>query len=213
MAVVDAPPPAPRAPVAPPGETDAARRLWLVRHGESTWNSWGIVQGQLDPVLSAAGRDQAAACARMIAAEARPEAVYSSDLRRALETAAPIADALGLRVHVDPDLRERALGEAEGRPSATLGPLRSGIAEGRVVDADAAPFGGESVRELYERASGAAARICAEHDGDVVLVCHGGVVRVLLAWLDGVVPEEMAWPEVGNGAIVARSVPHRLISV
>jgi probable phosphoglycerate mutase len=182
------------------------RRLWLVRHGETTWNSRGLVQGQRDPGLSPSGRQQVARCARHLAA-ASAEALYSSDLRRALESAAPIADALGVEVRVEPDLRERSLGHAEGKPAARLGPEWSGVSAGRVVDADAAPTGGESVRQLYERVASCASRILSLHRGDLVLVCHGGVVRALSAWLDGVPPEEMTWPEVENGVPILRRAP------
>jgi broad specificity phosphatase PhoE len=183
------------------------RRIWLVRHGESTWNAKDLVQGQLDPELSPSGREQAARCSRNLASRARPEAVYSSDLRRALETATPIAHALGAALFVEPGLRERSLGDAEGLPSARLDPPRSGVSRGQVVDADAAPTGGESVRQLYERAVSCAARILSEHRGDVVLVCHGGVVRVLSAWFDGVTPDEMSWPDVENGVPILRMAP------
>ncbi len=182
-----------------------ARRLWLVRHGETTWNSKGLVQGQRDPGLSPVGREQIARCCRTLA-EASPEAIYSSDLRRALESAAPISRALGVGFRADPDLRERSLGDAEGLPATRLGPERSGVTAGRVVDADAAPTGGESVRQLYERVASCAARILSLHKGDIVLVCHGGVVRALCAWLDGVPPEEMAWTEVENGVPILRRV-------
>ncbi len=182
-------------------------RLWLVRHGESTWNAKGLVQGQKDPGLSPVGRQQAARCAEGLAARATSAVLYSSDLRRALESAVPIGEALGLEVRVEPGLRERSLGDAEERPSSMLGPERSGVAEGRVVDADAAPHGGESVRQLYERATTCVARILSSRRGDVVLVCHGGVVRVVSAWLDGVRPDEMAWPDVENGVPILRGVP------
>ncbi len=77
-----------------------------------------------------------------------------------------------------------------------------------MADADAAPEGGESVRRLYERAAACAARILAAHVGDVVLVCHGGVVRVLLAWLDNIGPDEMTWPVVENALPIERDL-HR----
>ena len=192
----------------PAGAGAPLRRLWLVRHGESEWNAGGLVQGQQDPGLSDLGREQAAHCAGELA-RARPAstAVWSSDLRRALETAAPIGRALALGVKVDPGLRERSLGVAEGTSSLSLRPECSGVAGGMVVDADAAPAGGESVRQLYERAVRCALRILSGHSGDVVLVCHGGVIRILLAWLDGVGPDGMAWPEVENGVPVVRSLP------
>ncbi len=197
---------------APSATVHCARRLWLVRHGQTAWNASGLVQGQLDPGLSDTGRDQAARCARSLAAGTAIEALYSSDLRRALETAAPIAQALELTVNAEPELRERSLGDAEGRPATLLGPSRSGIAGGRVVDADAAPEGGESVRQLYERAARCAARILSSHRGDVAVVCHGGVVRVLLAWMDGVSPDAMTWPEIENGAPILRSLPSVVMS-
>ncbi len=195
-----------RMPFASEDEPGPDRRLWLVRHGESTWNAAGLVQGQRNPGLSVAGYEQAARCAGLLAARRRPEAIYSSDLRRAIETAVPIAEALGLPLGIDPLLRERSLGDAEGCPAASLGPSRSGVGGTRVLDADAAPEGGESVRKLYERAVACVARILAAHCGDVVLVSHGGVVRVLLAWLDGLVPEDMPWPAVENARPIERAL-------
>ena len=69
-------------------------RLLLIRHGESTWNREHRVQGQLDPPLSDRGRHQASLLARRLSAR-RPEAIYSSDLKRAMETAAPLSAVLG----------------------------------------------------------------------------------------------------------------------
>lgn len=183
------------------------RRVWLVRHGESTWNALGLVQGQSDDaVLTLRGAVQARRCARRLAA-ARATALFSSDLRRAVETSAAVAELLGAEVTYDRRLRERSYGEVEGMPVASLGPDHSGLANGRVVDADAAPPGGESVRDLYQRASEFLSEALAEPGADLVVVCHGGVVRVLLAWLDGVGPDAMAWRPLTNGAVRRRAVP------
>ena len=77
-----------------------------------------------------------------------------------------------------------------------------------MVDADAAPAGGETVRQLYARLADCVNELLSDHpDGDLVLVCHGGVVRVVLAWLDGIGPEEMAWPEITNGMVIDRAAP------
>ncbi|MDA8076123.1 MAG: phosphoglycerate mutase family protein, partial [Actinomycetota bacterium] len=57
----------PSAPVVRDEACRSDRRLWLVRHGESTWNAAGLVQGQRDPGLSPAGHEQAARCARLLA--------------------------------------------------------------------------------------------------------------------------------------------------
>ncbi|MGC2192575.1 MAG: histidine phosphatase family protein [Candidatus Dormiibacterota bacterium] len=184
------------------------RVIWLVRHGESTWNARGLVQGQTQvPVLTRRGVAQAQEVARQLADEP-VGVVWSSDLQRALQTADPIAAALGLPVGSDRRLRERSYGRAEGTGTRTLSPRFSGIRYGRVTDADAAPPNGESIRELYARAADIVEAIQQlPEPGDLVLVTHGGMVRVLLALLVGTGPDEMAWLAIENGLVVRRVVP------
>jgi broad specificity phosphatase PhoE len=191
-----------------PGEP--GRTLWLVRHGESTWNALGLVQGQrTEPRLTRRGAAQARGLAHRLAGR-EVRVLCTSDLLRAAETARPIAAALGLEPVVDRRLRERSFGAAEGTPSSGLGPDWSGLEGGRVVDADAAPPGGESVRDLRRRVGAFLDELGGDDDlwrsppGDVVLVVHGGVVRAALAHLDGVPDEEMSWGSVGNGEVVCR---------
>lgn len=191
---------------------DAAPALWLVRHGESTWNTVGLAQGHNDQAeLTSRGMRQAAEAAEGF--RGRPvRAIYASDLRRALQTAAAFGKVLGLPVFADSRLRERCLGVLEGTASAAIGPEMTGLEDGRVADADARPANGESVRDLYRRA----AAFCADLSswlggdghpglagavGDVVIVAHGGTVRVLEAHLHGVPVERMAWGPVGNAKI------------
>ena len=93
--------------------------LHFVRHGETDWNREGRIQGVADVPLSALGREQAQELAASLAT--RPiGALYSSDLRRALETAMPLAERLGLRAHTAPALRERDFGVNEGRMAAEV---------------------------------------------------------------------------------------------
>lgn len=185
------------------------RSLWLVRHGESTWNALGLVQGQNDEAcLTRKGSAQARRVARSLGSR-QVRALYSSDLRRAVETAAPLAVALGLVPVEDARLRERSFGEAEGTPSAQLHSGQSGLDAGWVADPDAAPRGGESVRQLCRRVGGFLDGLSAvdrlwDGPGDVVLVAHGGVVRAALAHLDGIPPGRMDWGAVGNGTAVRR---------
>ena len=185
----------------------ANRRLFLVRHGESTWNAVGLVQGQADlPQLTPLGIRQARRSARGLAG-AEVGALYSSDLKRATTTARAFSEELGLPVATDARLRERAFGVAEGTPRVLLRADRSGIVGGFVVDADAAPEGGESIRELYRRAADFVLELLARPAaGDVVIVCHGGVARVVNALLDGVGPDSMAWAPIGNGAVLCRAL-------
>jgi broad specificity phosphatase PhoE len=88
-------------------------------------------------------------------------------------------------------------------------PALTGLAGGRVTDPDARPAGGESVRDLYQRAAGFAEELAAAHDddggdqaGDVVVVAHGGTLRVLEAYLTGVPVGQMAWPPLENARVL-----------
>jgi broad specificity phosphatase PhoE len=163
--------------------------FWLVRHGESTWNRLGLAQGHCDQAqLTRRGLRQAWA----VAAELRGRpigALYSSDLRRALQTAAPLATALGLPVRRDARLRERCLGILEGTDAAAIDPAVSGLRAHRVVDPDARPPGGES--------------------GDIAVVAHGGTLRMLNAYLRRIPVPDMSWEPLANGRIL-RSPAGRL---
>lgn len=189
----------------------ASPSLWLVRHGESTWNVAGLCQGHNDEAeLTGRGLRQAADVAAQFGY--RPvRAIYASDLRRARQTAAAFAAVLGLPVHVDARLRERCLGVLEGTPHADISPSALGHGGGRVFDPDVRPGAGESVRALYRRVATFCDDIVTgirdgfdtlpgltERDGDVLVIAHGGTVRVLAAYLGGVPVDQMSWPPVVN---------------
>jgi broad specificity phosphatase PhoE len=189
--------------------------LWLVRHGESTWNARGLAQGHDDRArLTSRGLRQARAIAVQL--RHRPiRALYASDLRRALQTAAPLASAFGLTVVRDARLRERCLGVLEGTAAASISPAVSGISDGRVVNPDACPDGGESLRDFYRRvagfigdlaAAGRAGDASSDGDagpaGDVAIVAHGGTLRMLTACRQGVPVEEMTWDALANATVL-----------
>ena len=178
------------------------RTVWLVRHGESTWNASGLVQGQADgPVLSAVGRQQAENVADVVR-HLPVDTMVVSDLARARETAAVIGPRLGIDWAYDPALRERNFGAAEGTALDALRSEWSGIEDGRVVDADAQPPGGESVRELHERVGGFFRALTQRTSaGDVLVVTHGGVIRVALAICDRVPVTRMTWGSVPNASL------------
>ena len=184
---------------------------WLVRHGESTWNVLGLAQGHCDQArLTARGGVQARAVAEQLAD--RPVgALYASDLHRAVETAAPVAAALGLAVTLDARLRERCLGVLEGTPLAAIGPEVNGIRANRVVDPGARPDGGESLRDFYQRVAAFADDLAARRDpGEVVVVAHGGTLRMLTACREGVPVERMRWDPLGNGCVLRSCAPSRI---
>jgi probable phosphoglycerate mutase len=176
--------------------------LWFVRHGESTWNASGFVQGQASgPKLTVKGRHEAAGVAAQLR-QVRAGAIYTSDLRRARETAAVIGDALGLPLQIDASLRERHFGVAQGSPLSQLDPAHSGFERGQVVDADVRPPEGESLRELYQRVSAFIDHMAMdEQENDVVVVTHGGVIRVAQAYGSGLAVEDMAWGPVPNASV------------
>src|SRR5580692_11238607 len=186
------------APPACAGRTGPAAGpvLWLVRHGESTWNALGLAQGHCDqPRLTALGARQA----RYVASQLRGRpigALYASDLQRAVATAAPLAAALGLDITRDVRLRERSLGILEGTAAVAVPAALSGVAGSYVIDPDAWPPDGESLRDLYRRV----ADFAATSPG--APVAHGGTLRVLTAYLRGVPVERMSWEPVANGSVV-----------
>jgi probable phosphoglycerate mutase len=176
--------------------------VWLVRHGESTWNVLELVQGQADgPTLTEKGRVQSAHAAEQFR-DRGIAAVYASDLGRAQETASYIGAVVGRTVASTPALRERCFGRHEGLPQHALGSELSGISGDRVVDASARPEGGESLDELYERVGVFVEWLREQpHAGDVVLVTHGGTIRALRAYCSGRPMLHASWDAVPNGSV------------
>jgi broad specificity phosphatase PhoE len=137
--------------------------LLLVRHGETDWNADGRLQGQTDRPLSDFGRRQARQLADELAAE-ELDAIYSSDLVRARETAEMVGQRVGLPIELDPDLREKDWGSWEGLTG---------------VERDRVEFVGESTDAHQERILRALRRISERHPngGSVLVVTHGGSIR------------------------------------
>jgi glucosyl-3-phosphoglycerate phosphatase len=160
-------------------------RLVLVRHGQSTYNADGLLQGQADPLLSAAGRDEAAALTPYLRGFPA-DRVRTSDLARARETAA-LAGHPGAAT--DRRLREIDVGEWAGRPLAEL----PAGAEVSWRAGPQVPPGGESWAQLSARVQGALDELLVA-GGPWLLVAHGGVIRAAVAGLTGVDPTRIAGP-------------------
>jgi glucosyl-3-phosphoglycerate phosphatase len=160
--------------------SEPPRRLLLLRHGQSTWNADGRWQGQADPPLSALGEEQAGDAARRLA-HGQFCRVLASDLRRARRTAEILAEALGLPVEVDPDLREIDVGDWQGLTRAEINQRAPGaLAEWSEGRSESTP-GGETRTHLTDRARAALMRAAmAASPGDrVLLVSHGALIRNL----------------------------------
>ena len=159
--------------------------LHVVRHGQSTWNAEGRLQGQLpDPELTALGRSQAAQAAQDIAraVAGATVCVWSSDLVRARQSAQVIAARLHVPVRQDEALREQDLGERQGRLISELGPAP---APPGVHPTEVRWPGGESVADVYDRVCRWLPHALGTGHEHVAVVSHGDTIRVLLAVLRG----------------------------
>lgn len=169
----------------------------FVRHAESEWNRLGLIQGQHPdaPGLSRTGAAQAAALADELA-DCGAHRLVTSSLRRARETAAVIGARLGLEPVVDTAWDERGFGRAEGAPFSSYPPGAFGVTDGKVVDADRAPEGGESLRDVYRRAELALAHLAP----GAIVVTHAVVLRCVLSARDGIDCEEMVFGPLTNAS-------------
>ncbi len=157
--------------------------VYLVRHGETAWNTSGRWQGHAPVPLNDQGRRQAKLLGESLAGnDARFGAIYSSDLLRSRETAEIIAGRLGLPVRLDARLREIDLGEWQG---LTGDEIRAWDAD-RLAVVHNDPYtvprpGGESLNQVALRALAVFEEITVRHPGEtVVVVSHGGTIRTLL---------------------------------
>lgn len=172
--------------------------LILVRHGETDWNAQQRWQGHSDTALNDAGRAQAR---RLAEGLDRVDALYSSDLARARETAEILAEAIGLEIRFDERLRERGFGAWEGLTTEEIEASfpdeqrrwRAGIGAG-AHDA-------ESFEVFAARVGSFVDEVGRRHvDEQVLVVAHGGTIRVVHALASGLdyVRDHRSLPGVAN---------------
>ncbi|GAA2361597.1 histidine phosphatase family protein [Saccharopolyspora halophila] len=184
----------------PPGATD----ILLIRHGESApavpGEPFDLVDGQGDPDLAPDGREQAELVAQRLAGESFA-ALYTTNLRRTAQTAAPLAEKLGMAPQVEKELREVHLGEFEGgvfrRKVAENDPvIQRMFAEGRW---DVIP-GAEPAEAFHERVRTALERLARAHpDERIAVFTHGGVIGRIIELAAGARP--MSFLGAANGSL------------
>ncbi len=154
--------------------------LYCIRHGESSYNAEGRIQGQSDVPLSELGRRQSQAVAAALAG-LPIEAIYASPLRRAMQTARPVAEQLKLEIETDPRLMEVHAGVFQDKLRVDLGQsYPSEYARWRSGDPDFAIPGGESRRDLMGRGREVFEEIGRGGHEQVAVVTHGGLFAAAL---------------------------------
>ena len=152
--------------------------LHIVRHGRTEHNASGLLLGRIDPPLDELGREQATALAAAIGPVDR---LITSPLLRTRQT----AEAFGVDAVVDDRWIELDYGEFDGVPLASVGPE---IWKAWRTDADFLPPGGESLRQLGQRVSGALDELVSDDEGDLttVVVTHVSPIKAAMCWALGV---------------------------
>lgn len=163
--------------------------IFLARHGESDWNVANRFQGHTDRPLTERGREQANVLADLVAEE-KVEAIYTSPLRRARETAEIVGARAGLDAVSLPELQEVDTGSWSGLSRAEV---RKRFPEGfaRWLAGGSGWEDGESYEQMAQRVVRALRSIAARHpEGRVLVVSHGGPIRAIHAAADGVPIDE-----------------------
>ncbi|HEY1610782.1 MAG TPA: histidine phosphatase family protein [Paraburkholderia sp.] len=176
-------------------------QILFIRHGETDWNRGKRIQGHLDIPLAQSGVEQAQRLGLRFAEAARDglrlDAIYSSDLMRARQTAQPVADALGLPVLPVPGLRERSYGLFQGLDVDGIAErFAREYAQWQTRDPEFEPPEGESHVEFYHRVLHALEPVIAAYpDGRVVCVTHGGVLDCVYRFARGIALDvRRDWP-------------------
>jgi probable phosphoglycerate mutase len=165
-------------------------RVIFIRHGETTWNKEGREMGHLDSPLSGLGEKQAVDIANRLSTISFTT-LYSSDLGRALQTAARISEVSGKAVNTDIELRERNMGIFQGYTWSEMkekfpSEWNEYHSEGKF---DFVIPDGESQRQRLERSIRVMNRLSELHtDETIVVVSHGGMLRGFFEFVLGLKP-------------------------
>lgn len=156
-------------------------KIFLIRHGETEWNKTGRLQGNSDTHLSPEGIRQAQLLAAHVPFH-HINAVYASDLQRAVDTAKILAAKFNLPVTTTPGLRETNFGDWEGRIiSELLEESPDAFGNFFIKPDKVKPPDGETFLECQARVMNALDEIVADHDGQrIIVVCHGAAIRLII---------------------------------
>ncbi len=189
--------------------------LIIIRHGESVANKEDVCIGHTDLDLSEKGKLQAQLTAEYIIENYKVDKIYSSDLKRAYNTAKAVADKLNLPVIPNKNLREMYFGEWENRKISDLIENEEEFKMWKKNIGCTKSPGGETVRDMYERVLAEVEKIAKENDGKTVLIAtHATPVRAMqCAWegktIDGM--KDISW--VANASVSTASYENGRFSI
>ena len=173
--------------------------IYLIRHAEAEGNLYRVIQGQQDALLTERGKLQVRALAERFRT-VPVDAVYTSDLSRAAETAAGICRVQGLPLHRDAGLREICVGSWEGRPLGEI--AREAPEQMEYFRKDLTRWhleGAETVAQVTERMLSSLRRIAAAHEGGTAaVVSHGAAIRYVLGVIRGASLSEISRMSTGE---------------
>ena len=156
--------------------------ICFIRHGETSWNAKRRMQGHINIPLNTTGMGQAKRLANALTQTKYSfDAIYSSDLERALHTANAVANTLSLAVQTTPQLRERNVGQLQGLLLSEAPVLLPEIWQSHIArELDHDLGGGESIRAFHQRMQGVLELFLRQHRGQSILaVSHGGSLDMI----------------------------------
>ena len=160
-------------------------RLYFMRHGETVWNTERRYQGMTDIELSEEGLRQAE-CAAKRFKNIKIDKIYASPLKRAMKTAEKIAAEKGLEIISEDDFREIHFGEWEGKTVPELTEKYGESYTNFIREPHKYGFPGEgSVENVINRIKPGIDRLIAEDEGNVLIVSHGGIIRLMIRYIMG----------------------------
>lgn len=179
--------------------------LFLLRHGETAWNNDRRVMGRLEVPLNRKGILQARRVARLMSRLAI-DAIYSSPLKRALETSHIVADGDGVPIRIEPNLTEFAFGRWQGCQFEEI--VRDKSYQRFLKDPlKSAVPGGETIVDVQKRGLKALRRATREFSkGRLLFVSHGDVIRALICHYSRLPLEEFRRLRIDNGSLSALEV-------
>lgn len=175
----------------------------FIRHGETDWNRQQRFQGQIDVPLNAVGHAQAARLAERLASVVPAQRFFTSDLTRARETAAPVAQTWQVPLLALPGFREQSFGVLEGLDVPTIRERHPDLWQRWLEhSADFALPGGESLRQFHARVMASVRDLADAHPGaSLAVVTHGGVLDMLWRTAHGQPLDGLRRCEIPNAGI------------